>query len=66
MRLKQLLLVIAFSFVAIIGLAQPNPQNPNQDPDIVPITGLEYLLLGGGLYGVSKFLKNRKNKHNQS
>jgi hypothetical protein len=35
------------------------PQDPQSDPD-VPITGIEYLLLGGGAYGVSRLLKRRK------
>ena len=35
--------------------AEP-PQNP---PAPVPITGIEYLLLGGGIYGMYKFAKKR-------
>lgn len=57
--------LIAFiSFSAILATAQP--QDPQQDPDAVPITGLEYLLIGGGAYGVSRLLKNRRKKNNQS
>jgi hypothetical protein len=35
------------------------PGNPGTQP--VPITGLEYLLIGGGAYGASRLLK-KKNK----
>jgi len=35
------------------------PGNP-PDPDTVPITGLEYLLGGGILYGIRSLLKARK------
>lgn len=41
---------------------QAQPGNPEEDPDAVPITGLEYLLVVGGAYGVSRILKNRKGK----
>lgn len=40
-------------------MAQPNP--PPQ-PNIVPITGLEYLLLGGGAYGAYRLHKKKKNQ----
>lgn len=33
------------------------PGNPPGNP--VPITGLEYLLIGGGAYGVSRLLKKK-------
>jgi hypothetical protein len=38
-------------------MAQPN--NPPQVPDRVPITGIEYLLLAGGAYGVHRFSKRK-------
>jgi len=41
--------------------AQPNVGGP-QNPDAVPITGIEYLLIGGGAYGISRLLKNRNKK----
>ncbi len=43
----------------------PTGGGPNQ-PQAVPLTGLEYLLLGGGAYGVSRLLKNRRKKNNES
>lgn len=64
MSLKQIALVIVFSGMTFVGWSQPNPQNPDGDPDAVPITGIEYLLIGGAAYGVSRLLKsgNKKNK----
>ena len=67
MNLRKIILIILFSGMACIGWSQPQqPQDPAGDPDAVPITGIEYLLLAGGAYGVSRFLKNRKNKNNES
>lgn len=41
--------------------AQPtNP--PGGDPDKVPITGIEYLLVSGGLLGGYKLLKRKQAK----
>lgn len=64
MSVKYIALSLVLSAISIVGNSQP--ENPGDNPDAVPITGLEYLLIGGSVYGVSKFLKNRKNKHNQS
>jgi hypothetical protein len=41
--------------------AQPGT-NPEGDPDAVPITGLEYLLIGGGVYGASRLMRRKKDK----
>jgi len=54
--------IAIFSVISTIGWSQPQPQNPSGDPDAVPITGIEYLLIGGGAYGVSRLLKNKKKK----
>jgi hypothetical protein len=42
--------------------AQAQPGNPAGDPDVVPITGLEYLLIGGGVYGASRLMRRKKEK----
>jgi hypothetical protein len=47
-------------FSAVLGFAQPTPPNPPPDPDRVPITGVEFLLVGGGAYGVYRFSKKKK------
>jgi hypothetical protein len=42
------------------------PQEPSSDPDNpVPLTGLEYLLISGGVFGVHRMLKKAKNIENQ-
>lgn len=64
MRVKHIVLTLVFAAISIVVNSQPN--NPATNPDAVPITGLEYLLIGGGVYGVSRFIKKRKNKNNQS
>lgn len=60
MRSKQLFLTFMFSIMSFVVKSQVG--DPGGNPDQVPITGLEYLLIGGGAYGVSRLLKNRKNK----
>ena len=54
-----ILFLLAFS--PIVSFCQPGGGGPK-----VPITGLEYLLIGGGAYGVSRLLKNRNKKSNES
>jgi hypothetical protein len=65
-------IVRRLAFLAILFLssnwaqAQPGnpggPGNPAGDPDAVPITGLEYLLIGGGVYGASRLMRRKKDK----
>lgn len=42
-----------------IAFAQPNLPPP--DPERVPISGIEILLIGGGAYGVYRASKKKKN-----
>lgn len=53
-----LLMLLQVSFIVY-----SQPPNPGPDPDI-PITGVEWLLLGGGLWGAKKIydLKNKSDK----
>lgn len=62
---SKIIYVILFSMSAFFAVAQPldQPPDPAGDPDAVPVTGLEYLLVGGGIYGVSKLLNKRKGKN---
>jgi hypothetical protein len=60
--MKVLLFSIVLLLTSLVVRAQPN--NPPQNPDPVPITGIEYLLLAGGAYGVHRFSK-RKAKMNK-
>jgi hypothetical protein len=61
---KKALFVVVFMLIANRATdvyAQPtNP--PGGDPDKVPITGIEYLLISGGLLGGYKLLKRKKAK----
>lgn len=52
------LLLILFQFNSAV-YAQPG--DPGEDPDI-PITGVEWLLLGGGLWGAKKIYDMKKKK----
>jgi hypothetical protein len=58
--MKSLVLsIIIVLFMSVLAIAQPVP--PPQ-PEPVPITGIEYLLLGGGAYGIYRLKKRRNNK----
>ena len=58
------ILLIAFLALSTLGFAQPG--DPINDPDTaVPLTGIEYLLLGGGILGGYKAFKNRKSRQNK-
>lgn len=54
------LMLCFFGGVGIV-FAQPGPPPPpDQDPtDPVPITGVEWLLVAGGAYGVKRFYDKR-------
>ncbi|MBL0743854.1 hypothetical protein [Chryseolinea lacunae] len=55
--MKALLVCVCLILGNVLWVAA-QPGNPASTPP-VPITGLEYLLIGGGAYGVSRLLKNR-------
>lgn len=57
---RHLAFLICFLLISCWVEAQPIP--PEGDPDAVPITGLEYLLIGGGVYGVSRLMRRNKDK----
>jgi hypothetical protein len=63
MQSKRFIHLVCMVFMCIslstINSAFGQPGDPGGDPD-VPITGIEVLLAIGGLFGVSRFLKNRK------
>jgi hypothetical protein len=62
MTIVRRLAFLAFLFLSS-NWAQAQPGNPgNGDPDVVPITGLEYLLIGGGVYGASRLMRRKKDK----
>ena len=53
-------IVIIVLLLPLLSIAQPGGGNPGGDPDKVPITGVEWLLLAGGLLGARKVYKNFK------
>lgn len=61
--MRIVLLSIKFVLLTVLVFGQPNLPPP--DPDRVPITGIEYLLVGGAAYGVYRFSK-KKNKNNEA
>ncbi|MBT1688312.1 hypothetical protein [Dawidia soli] len=60
--MKKILSVIVFVLVGFSPAVLSQPTNPGEDPDKVPITGLEYLLVSGGILGGYKLLKKRSRK----
>jgi len=53
---------IFFCFLLSLAVAQPTQGDPNGgNPPGVPISGIEYLLGAGVLYGLKKMLKKDKN-----
>ena len=62
MRLKFVFSIAVFLFLALhVAMAQPGGGGPGGggDPD-VPITGLEYLLIAGGILGAKRLIKSRR------
>ncbi|MGC3944267.1 MAG: hypothetical protein QM762_07085 [Chryseolinea sp.] len=60
-RLAFTVILLLTSWYAQAQVGPGNPGNPpNGDPDVVPITGLEYLLIGGGVYGASRLMRRKK------
>jgi|GEM_PF-1530936 len=63
---RQLAFMMILSLTSWCAQAQVGPGNPGNppegDPDVVPITGLEYLLIGGGVYGASRLMRRKKEK----
>ena len=60
---KQFVLTVLFSLGALVVSAQP--QDPQGDPDAVPITGLEILLISGGAYGIAQLRRKRNSKNSE-
>jgi hypothetical protein len=54
---------VIFTLITICVLASAafaQPENPEGDPDAVPMTGLGILLGAGALFGVKKLMKKTK------
>ncbi|GHN02852.1 hypothetical protein WSM22_43410 [Cytophagales bacterium WSM2-2] len=62
MKIKVLALFLAL-VVSLTLNAQPSGGDPNGgNAPGVPITGIEYLLGAGGLYGIKRMISGRKKK----
>jgi hypothetical protein len=61
---KILSIIVLFLFVVLGTEIQAQPPNPGggDDPDKVPITGIELLLVSGGLLGGYKLFKKTPRK----
>ena len=55
-----LLTINLILLTTVLLFAQPDPPPP--DPAVVPITGLEYLLIGGAAYGMYRYQKKNRAK----
>ena len=62
MTIVRRLVLLIFLSLAFWQLNAQPALNPEEDPDKVPITGLEYLLIGGGVYGASRLMRKKKDK----
>ena len=60
---KQFVLTVLFALGTLVVSAQP--QDPDGDPDAVPITGLEILLISGGAYGISQLSRKGNSKNSE-
>jgi hypothetical protein len=63
--MKTRALIYVFLCLSNLLFAQPTnspPGDPGGDPDEVPISGIEWLILAGGGLGVKRFLDIRKKK----
>ena len=59
-RISFLVALLVFCYGSIFSQVGP-PPDPGGDPDI-PITGIEWLLIGGGLWGAKKIYDEKKKK----
>jgi hypothetical protein len=59
--IKRILLSTIALAISIFCFSQP-PGDPagGVKPDTVPITGIEILIVAGGLLGIKRFLKDKK------
>jgi hypothetical protein len=61
--IKRILLSFIALAISIFCFSQPGPPGDpagGVKPDTVPITGIEILIVAGGLLGIKRFLKDKK------
>jgi hypothetical protein len=59
MRIAKLILTAFVLTLAMNASAQPGGGGPPGGPPPVPLTGIEYLLISGGLLGAYKLIKRK-------
>lgn len=64
LRYLVLSVVLVFLSGAVAVAQPPDPELGDPDDNVVPITGLEYLLLAGGAMGGYKLFKKRQAEGN--
>jgi hypothetical protein len=62
LKMRFVLLFFLLITVAFTVSAQPGAGDPGTKPGTVPISGIEWLLLGGATLGARKLYKFRKNR----
>ncbi len=62
----KIFLVSVYIVLSTSVLVVAQPDLPPPDPDVVPITGLEYLLIGGGAYGIYRLSKKKNSKNKEA
>ena len=59
------LFLVLSTYASVV--AQPPPSiTPPVDPPVVPLTGLVYLLLGGGAYGIYRLSRKKDDKNKEA
>lgn len=65
-RIKKVSLSLVFTIMGLLLFfnvyAQPGPPGNPNDPNPVPITGIEYLIAAGAAFGAKKVYDKRKKK----
>lgn len=59
------ILIATLVFAVDVAFAQPGGGGPGGGAPPLPISGLEWLLLAGGIFGAKKIYENYRNKRNE-
>lgn len=60
--MKRVSAVLVLLHLAIFVSAQPGDPNGGNPPGTVPISGIEWLLISGGVFGASRIYKSLRKK----
>ncbi len=59
------IVILLLGFSAVFAQPEPDtnaPGDPNEDPDAVPLGGVEILLVAGGALGIRKLIQGKDKK----